>query len=91
MANITTPANIPAAAKPDIKAVCAAIGPNVLGDKWPAEITDPAAMTPAQVGQVFEAVTREFWRQQVQALKANLAAEEARQAALTTSVADPFA
>lgn len=90
MPNITTPANIPAAVKPDIKAVCAAIGPQVLGDKWPAGL-DAANLTTAQVGQVFELVTREFWRQQVQAHKAHTAAEAARQQAIADTAADPFA
>lgn len=89
MANITQPANIPAAAKPDIKDVCATVGPQVLGAKWPAGV-DPANLTAAQVAQVFELVTREFWRQQVQAYKAHLAAEAARQQAITATEADPF-
>lgn len=89
MAAITNPANIPTAVRADIKAVCQAIGPLVLGEKWPDEL-DPANLTAAQVGQVFEAVTREFWRQQVQAHKANAAAETARQEAIAATTADPF-
>lgn len=90
MANITTPAGIPAAAKPDIKDVCATIGPAVLGDRWPAGL-DPKNLTNTQVGQIFELVTRSFWHQQVVAFKANAAAEAARQTAITASAADPFA
>lgn len=90
MANITTPANIPAAAKPGVAEVCAKAGPVILGQKWP-EGLDPAALTNAQVGQVFELITREFWRQQVQGLKAAAAAEAARQAEAAKYDADPFA
>lgn len=90
MANITTPANIPAAVRPNIAAVCEQIGPTVLGDRWPANL-DPANLTAQQVGQVFELVTREFWRQQIQGLKAMEAAKAARQAAITEHSTDPFA
>lgn len=89
MASITNPNNIPAAVKADLKEVCAAIGPTILGDGWPAGV-DPAAMTAAEVAQVFELITREFWRQQIQGHKAAVAAEVARQAAVDATTADPF-
>lgn len=89
MAALTNPANIPAAAKPDVAAVVAAIGPGVLGTRWPAGLV-PANLTAQQVGQVFELVTREFWRAQIQAHKANAAAEAARQTAIAATEADPF-
>ena len=89
MADITVPANIPAAVRTDLQPVLQVIGPQVLGDRWP-EGVDPANLDNAQLGQVFELVTREFWRQQIQAYKANLAAEAARQTAIAANEADPF-
>lgn len=89
MAKITNAASIPASMQGDLKAVIRSIGPAVLGAKWP-EGVDPANLTNAQLAQVFEQVTREFWTQQIQAYKANEAAEVARQKVISESSADPF-
>lgn len=90
MANITDPTSIPTALRPDLKALLVTVGPQVLGDNYPAT-ADPENLTNAELATVFELVTREFWRQQIQAHKANEAAEAARLAAVESSAADPFA
>jgi hypothetical protein len=90
---ITNPANIPAAQKPHVKAACEAIGPVLLTDRYPKDAAGQpkATLTNAEVGEVFEAITREFWRQQIQGVRANAAAEAARLAAVAAHAADPFA
>ena len=89
MASITNPANIPAKVRDDLKDVLRSIGPAVLDDRWPADV-DPENLTNTELAQVFEQVTREFWRQQIQAHKAEVAAAAARASALESSNADPF-
>lgn len=89
MASITVPANIPADLRPRIRAVCAAIGPNMLQGRWP-EGMDPANLTAAQVGQLFELLTREMWREQVQRFEAERAAQAAREQATAAATVDPF-
>lgn len=92
MPNITTPINIPASVRPHIKMVCEAIGPTILGDRYPK---DPEGnfkinLSNVEVGEIFEAITREFWRQQIQAYRATIAAETARQAIIIETTTDPF-
>lgn len=89
MAKLTNPGAIPNKLNADLKALLKNIGPQVLGDKFPADV-DPENMTNPQLGLVFEEVTKEFWRQQIQAHKANEAAEQARQQAIAENEADPF-
>lgn len=89
MPKLTNPGAIPSGLHEDLKAVLCTIGPQVLGEKFPQDV-DPENLNNAQLAQVFELVTREFWRQQIQARKANEAAEKARVAVLQTSEEDPF-
>lgn len=87
MADITVPANIPQAAQADVKAAIVAIGKHVLGARYPVGY-DPANLSQAQVANLFELLTREFWRREIAAVKANAFAEAARVAA--ASEPDPF-
>lgn len=89
MANITNADNIPTATRAEISELVAAIGPNVLGDNWP-EGVDASSMTKTQMAQIFELITREFWRQQLVAYKADMAAQEIRNSILSAESSDPF-
>jgi len=93
MADITNTGSIPTGKRAAIKAVVEKIGPQVVPDKYPKEAdgtTPKATLSAAEANVVFEQVTREFWRQQLEAHEANAAAEAARQAAIAANTADPF-
>ena len=94
MADITNPSNIPTAKRAAFKAVLERIGPMLIPTKYPKEAdgtTPKASLSAAEANAVFEQVTREFWRQQLEAHEAVAAAEAARQAAVDANAADPFA
>ena len=92
MAAITNPANIPTGKRAAVSAVCVAIGPKIVPGMFPKEVDGSfkTTLTTAETGNVFEAVTREFWRQQIEALEAKAAAEAARLASVAANAADPF-
>lgn len=90
--NITNPSDLGPGAKKKIKDVVEAIGPQVLGDEYPKDDDGQpkAELSAREASDVFEAVTRRFWSDQIRALEANRAAEQARMAALESSAEDPF-
>lgn len=72
----------------DLRFICADIGPQLLGDRFPG--TPGEELTQAQCDESVDLITREFWRQQLAGYRANKAAEEARQAAAAQTAEDPF-
>lgn len=95
--NLTNPGAIPSGKNDSIKAVCLRHGPQLLGDRFPTVTDDDGNTTPAtsltkkQLGEVFEQITREFWRQQIEAEEVQQAAEAAAAEARIANATDPFA
>jgi len=95
--NLTNPAAIPAGKRASIVAVCERQGPTVLGDRYPSVDDGSGNMVPksglstAEAVDVFEQITREFWRQQIEAEEVTAAAEAAAAVARADNAADPFA
>lgn len=90
MADITNPANIPVAFRPSIAAAIEDRGQDLLGDRWPATY-DPANLTNAQLANVFELLTRDFWRRLAADARMAQQLEATRLAVLAAQAADPFA
>lgn len=76
----------------DIKHVCQTIGPQILGNLYPtnSDGTPKETLTSDEAKWVFEHVTREFWRQQVEAVKVAEATEVARLETIEATSSDPF-
>lgn len=97
MPNITDPKSIPASKRDTIKAVCERHGPNLLGDRYPVttdadgNTVPKTGLTNAEAANVFEQITREFWRQQIEAEEVQQAAEAAAATARDQNKEDPFA
>jgi len=94
MADITTPANIPTGKRAAVKAVVERIGPQIIPNLYPKEAdgtTPKAILSAGEANAAFEQITREFWRQQIEAYEVNAAAEAARVAAVAANAGDPFA
>jgi hypothetical protein len=88
---LTDPSAIPAGKRPIIKEVVMQIGPQILGNKFPQVDGAPATdLTTQEVGEVFEKITREFWRQNIAAFEAEKAATVARDQAIEANKDDPF-
>lgn len=76
----------------NIKKVCQTIGPQILGNRYPANSdgSPKDKLTDNETREVFERVTREFWRQQVEAVKVMEATEYARRQTVESISDDPF-
>ena len=76
----------------EIKLVVAAIGPQVVPKVFPKDEDDQpkTVLTDEETLDVFEAVTREFWRQQVEAHQGEIAAQTAREAVAQQYKTDVF-
>lgn len=85
-------AAIPTERRAALKKVCETKGPIILGDRYPkdADGRPKATLTQTEAQQVMEAVTREFWRQLLQQVAVEEAAEAARLQAVAATAADPF-
>jgi hypothetical protein len=93
---ITNAAGIPTAKRPTIKAICIKHGP-ALDPAYPTEDDGQGNQVPktdltnAETAEVFEQITRKFWRDLITGHEAEEAAEAARLAAVGANAADPFA
>lgn len=89
MAKITQLPNV----LPDIKKVCQTIGPQILANRYPAnpDGTPKETLTNDETKEVFENITREFWRQQIEAVKVAEATETTRRRTVDSISNDPFA
>ncbi len=89
---LTNPTAVPAGKKATVKAICETHGPNLLGDAYPQVDGVPKdTLTQAEVAEVFEHITRKFWRDLIAAHEADAAATTARDTALAANAGDPFA
>lgn len=89
---VTDPSAIPANKRDTIKAICVTHGPRLLPDRYPtdAEGQPKTTLTNAEAAQVFEHITRKFWRDLIVQHEADAAAESARRAAIEGNATDPF-
>lgn len=88
MAKITQLSNV----LPDIKKVCQTIGPQILTNRYPAnpDGSPKERLTDTEAKEVFENITHEFWRQQIEAIKVAEATETARRRTVDSISNDPF-
>lgn len=90
---ITNPSGIPAQFLDDLRETLQAVGPRVAPDVYPVDGNGnpETALNNQQAAQLFEVITRRFWRDQIRSHKAQQAAEQARETAIGAVGDDPFA
>lgn len=89
---ITNPENIPLPLRAAVEQLIVNRGPQLIPDKFPKRTDGNYAevLSNQELAQMFELITRRFWRNQLRSYQAQVAAEAARQQVEGGVAEDPF-